>query len=311
MNVRNENEHQIQKFLELRSNLAAKTVEFYRCGLHKYLTYAGNSWPPTPELLAGFVGWCKSPPDGSQISDGSVAAYYRAVRTWVNWLHKTRRIASNPAKEIAEPKQPRTRIPKAPPVASTNALFDDLEEEIAFALKRKNPAKHWLEIRDFVIFSFMLGTGARVGEVSALLVSDVDLAACTAIFRRTKDKAPRVVSFSRRVASDLKLWLEVRSKFDIDPAVKSLFVTHYRGRWQKLLHWGIRDTLHRHCNRIGITDFSPHALRHAFAIRSLQNGGSLADIRDQLGHSDIATTNVYLIAADEEQAERIRKASPR
>lgn len=59
--------------------------------------------------------------------------------------------------------------------------------------------------------------------------------------------------------------------------------------------------------RAGVSRTSPHMLRHSFAVRYLRNGGNIEHLRNLLGHSSLATTQVYLVFADEERVKDFNK----
>jgi len=151
----NQNEYYINKFIRAKAGRRPRTVETYRVNLKRYVEFAGSSWPPTPDLLADYIAWLQS--DERELQDGTIAAYYRAVRTWINWLVNTEVLAKNPLKHIDEPQPPKKRVPKAPPKTTTEKFFNQLEAEIEFDLRMCRIVKSWMKVRDFTMVSFMLG----------------------------------------------------------------------------------------------------------------------------------------------------------
>ena len=140
-------------------------------------------------------------------------------------------------------------------------------------------------LRKRAILEFLLTSGCRVGEATGINRTDVDLENRTA--RVTgKGKKMRVVHFSEKCALLLERYLE--SRIDNDPA---LFVTKYGSR----LH---TSSIYQMMKELGETaqlarSLHPHRLRHTFATELLAKGADLSFIGDELGHTNLQTTQIY------------------
>jgi site-specific recombinase XerD len=73
----------------------------------------------------------------------------------------------------------------------------------------------------------------------------------------------------------------------------------------------MRQNLRELCKLAGIGQLSPHQFRNAYAVFSIRNRADLLDVQRQMGHVNIATTNRYLIVADEGRVKRHKASSPR
>ncbi|MBU7595724.1 tyrosine-type recombinase/integrase [Metabacillus halosaccharovorans] len=141
-------------------------------------------------------------------------------------------------------------------------------------------------LRNQVVVEFMLTTGCRVGEVHLLNKEDLDLENRTARVKG-KGKKIRTVHFTEKCAvlleKYLNLWRPRRS-----PAV---FVTRMGTRLSiRMIQVLIRDV----GKDAELTSrLHPHRLRHTFATELLAKGAELSFIGDELGHSDIGTTQIY------------------
>jgi site-specific recombinase XerD len=141
----------IQDFLHAKATKAPKTVQFYELGLRLYREHVGLHWPPTDSSINSFLAECKS----RGCKDGTLHAYYRALKTWCNWLYKRGKIEENPISLVEEPPRGK-KLPRAPRAADIEKLFEALE---AAAVLGK-----WNHIRDLAIFGLMYETGIRVNE---------------------------------------------------------------------------------------------------------------------------------------------------
>jgi site-specific recombinase XerD len=142
-------------------------------------------------------------------------------------------------------------------------------------------------LRDRAMLEFLLSSGCRVGEVHRLDRVDVDLESRTA---RVVGKGSKIrqVHFSEKCSLLLERYLESRKDGN-----QALFVTsgiisnRITRRWIEIIF-----------NRIGkeaglAGSLHPHRLRHTFATEFLAKGADLLFISDELGHSDLKTTQVY------------------
>jgi site-specific recombinase XerD len=142
-------------------------------------------------------------------------------------------------------------------------------------------------LRDRALLEFLLATGCRVGEVHRLDKSDVDLEnrSATVVGKGTKI---RQVHFTEKSALLLERYLQSRA--DDHP---SLFVSR-KGKPERLSTRWIGRLFNHLGKKAGIVGtLHPHRLRHTFATELLSKGADLLFIADELGHSDIQTTQIY------------------
>jgi integrase len=166
---------------------------------------------------------------------------------------------------------------------------------LAFILseaKRLDPAL-------YPIVLLLARTGMRIGEALALQAGDIDLDGRCIHIKRTwgsrakqnrehrfnspKGKRDRLVDMSKQLTDTMKLHLAQQSDpaawvFPGKAAGMPMHPTTFLGRWTRLLH------------QAGVTYQKPHVLRHTCASLLIQNGESLAYVKDQLGRSSIKIT---------------------
>ena len=124
--------------------------------------------------------------------------------------------------------------------------------------------------RDEAIVRFMFETGTRAGEVVALAVEDVDLAAGRAIVRRGKGGKGREVPFGPHTARAIDRYLRARRGHRLE-ARPELWLGD---RGKAFNYDGLHKTLTERAAKAGIVGFTPHKLRHTAAHRWLAAGGS-------------------------------------
>jgi integrase/recombinase XerC len=199
----------------------------------------------------------------------------------------------DPAQGIRAPKIQK-RLPKVLDVDQTSRLLGDKD-------------KSTLALRDRAMFELMYSSGLRVAELVGLDGPDLDLVEALAHVHGKGNKR-RVVPIGRFAVAALKEWLAIRHELanDDEPAV-------FVGRS------GARMTVRAVQARLKVLgrkqgmemNVHPHMLRHSFASHLLESSGDLRAVQELLGHSDIATTQVYTHLDFQHLAKVYDQAHPR
>ena len=145
-------------------------------------------------------------------------------------------------------------------------------------------------VRNRALVAVLWRCGLRLGEALALQPKDFDPDAGTLVVQRGKLGKRRVVGVDAGTAALVGRWLEVRRKRGING--RTLFCS-LRGRPMDQSY--VRHLLPRLARKAGVERrVHAHGLRHAFAVDMVRSGAPLYVVRDALGHSSVATTQVYL-----------------
>lgn len=287
----------VKKFLTAKAGKSHSTVAGYRRSLEHFIQVAGDDWPPDEDAIQEFFITA-----AQSLSRSTVYGRYKTLKVFFNWCVKRRILKpdENPMRYIEQPPKPPELIPRAPREEYVDKLLGWLGDQARASIAHGVLTNNWTAVRDFAIVSFLCGTGVRVGELEHVEVDDLELDLNRAYLSETKTNIARYVLFSEQVREDLELWLSVRDTLPVSH-ITTLFVSdvvHSKKDWHAFTHTGVRQMLIRKCEKLGIEPYlNPHAFRHYWAIQTLRRGGSLLDVRNQLGHRDIATTNRYLTAA--------------
>jgi site-specific recombinase XerD len=195
--------------------------------------------------------------------------------------------------------------------------------EVARSMRTRPKAPHRALVYE-TVFALLYGLGLRVGEVTRLLVGDVDFEHATLLVRDTKFYKSRLVPFGPRMGERLASYVDHRFGAHADPEAP-LFSFTRRGA----VHEGtISLTFHSLLPRLGLNVpagvCAPrlHDLRHAFAVGTLLRwyrsgidpSARLIQLTTFLGHADPASTAVYLTITEEllrEADRRFRVFAPR
>lgn len=266
-------------YLVAERRLAANTVVSYASDLNFFLDYLAraNIRAPhhiTSSHLRGFFRHCH----GQKISTRSNARRLAALRAFFDFLVREKIIIENPVTDIDPPKTG-SSLPKA---LST----DEVDRLLALP-----PLKTPLLLRDYAMLYLLYATGMRVSELVSLPVKSCSL---TSFQVRVvgKGNKERIIPFGepagRRINEYLASGRPALLKKNTSPF---LFLSNRGTAMTRSRFWQIINAL---AARAGIRQrISPHMLRHSFATHLLAGGADLRAVQMMLGHSDIATTQIY------------------
>jgi site-specific recombinase XerD len=161
-------------------------------------------------------------------------------------------------------------------------------------------------IRDRALFSTLWRGQLRVSEATALEPHDIDLDACTIHVRHGKGDKARLVVIDRQTVTLIRNWLARRSLLGLDAATR-VFCTL---KGTPLSRIQVAVTIALRGRKAGLKKrVHPHGLRHTGASELAAEGVPLIEIRDQLGHTSLATTAAYI--SNLYPGERIKRLSER
>ncbi|MEM7125851.1 MAG: tyrosine-type recombinase/integrase [Chloroflexota bacterium] len=175
---------------------------------------------------------------------------------------------------------------------SVHQVIEDkvLTEQQVFKLldRLKNP-KHQLMV--YLLYA----SGGRINEFINLAWKDVQ--DNYIIFRETKGDKLRRVPIAASVMEMLREYkVDTNAPTSADDYV---FQAYYGRQFKQMTRHAVNDFLRRISKELGYK-VTPHMLRHSIATHSINRGTSVHTLRDRLGHSSIAVTNVYLHSDDDE-----------
>lgn len=180
-------------------------------------------------------------------------------------------------------------------------------EEVARLLEA--PQKDTPEgMRDYAMLELMYSSGLRVSEICSLSESDID--AKERIMRvRGKGSKTRLVPVGDYAIEAINAYKVARKEMLGKRIVNELFITRRGAKMSRKTFW---YNIKKYAFAVGIQkNVKPHILRHSFATHLLQNGANLMSIREMLGHSDLATTQIYTTLLNEQIRTQHAQKHPR
>ena len=291
--------------LRVERGLSQNTVLAYGRDLGKLLAFTAESGVDEVEQvdLGVVAGWIR---DMSKAGLGprSTARHLSSARGLCKFLMREGVLRADPTELAARPRFGR-KLPRALGEAEMLTLIE-------------TPSPDTLRgLRDRAMLSMMYAAGLRVSELVALTVGDVDRSRGI-VSALGKGKKRRLVPLGEVALDHLSAYLEARQADTKTQAKRGaklqkiselLFPSPRGGRLTRQAFWKIVGKTARGGGLRG--HVHPHQLRHSFATHLLSGGADLRSVQTLLGHSNIATTEIYTHVSQDRVRQAYRKAHPR
>jgi integrase/recombinase XerC len=177
------------------------------------------------------------------------------------------------------------------PLKMPHSIEVPLSEQEMMRLIQNFPTPNTYEdLRDQIMIELLYSTGIRRAELISLLVFNVNLEQrwIKVIGKRNKE---RIIPLLDALIPRLQSFLSMRRKAFENPISDYLFLTNSGNKIYDSL---VYRTINRYLREVsGKTKKSPHILRHTFATHLLNNGADINSVKELLGHSTLASTQVY------------------
>jgi integrase/recombinase XerD len=266
-------------YLQVEKGLAPHTLESYARDLARLQQWSSANQKVLVDLTrADLRKWIASlSRDG--LAPTSVTRAVSAVRGFFKFLMLDGHIKRHPAEDLDTP-QRFSYLPKFLTEDEINRLFaaPDISTDEG--------------IRDRALLEIMYAAGLRVSELVSLKQSDVDLHTGMVVCHGKGSKERRV-PLGKSAIHWLQHYAAVKAAYGKQD---STIMFLQRGKpFTRQLAWLI---IKRYAESVGISNVSPHTLRHSFATHLIQHGADSRSVQALLGHSDISTTQIYTHITD-------------
>lgn len=205
------------------------------------------------------------------------AHYLTVLNSFYNFLCDEEKIQKNPCENIKQPKLPKT-LPNYLTIEEVDKLLD---------LRLDNP----LAYRNKAMLELLYSTGVRISELIELKLHNIDFTdeLIRVIGKGSKE---RIIPLGEEAIKYLSMYVNQYRNLILKTKTSDyLFINNFGN---KITRQGFFKIIKKECKNHGIEkNVSPHTLRHSFATHLLNNGADLRVIQELLGHSDIATTQIY------------------
>ena len=281
-------------YLLIDKKYSDKTIKSYMNDLYKFYEY-------TKINKLSFIGIKKQNIieyekylNNLKISSNSINHNISVLRSFYKFLTLNNKNIKNPIEYIDTPKLDK-HLPKVLSLEQVKKLLDvDLIDKYSY--------------RDKAMLETMYATGLRVSELVNLKINDIDFDSCL-IKTLGKGSKERVIP-----VGDYAILFILKYLNDFRPQLLKKDFNDYlflNNRGTKIS----RQTFYKLIEKLAIkknikTKISPHTLRHSFATHLLDRGADIVSIKEMLGHSSLATTQIYTHISNKKLQEDYSKFHP-
>lgn len=232
----------------------------------------------------------------------TVARKIASLRTFYKYLYRERKVDSNPAMNLNNPKRPKS-LPKF--------LTPDEVENILNNTKIETPAGY----RNRTILELLWATGMRISELSGLNFGDLNLGN-NEIRVFGKGSKERIILVTDRAKNYLERYIEtarplIPKGFPVPPQNEDspVFINNTGYRLQTRT---VRNAINEIVEKINLPKHvTPHVFRHSFATHLIENGADLRIVQELLGHASISNTQIYTHVSTQHLKEVYNETHPR
>lgn len=284
-------------YLRYERNYSEKTVSAYGedlLQLEEFAREEAGDFNPVevkPDLIRE---WIVSLMDKGYTST-SVNRKLSSLRSFYKYLLRQGRVEVDPLRKISGPKNKKT-LPSFLKESEMNKLLDETDFGDGFK-----------GCRDHLIIEMFYATGMRLSELIDLDDKDVDFSASLLKVTGKRNKQ-RLIPFGDELRDTMLAYVDVRNE-TVSERSGAFFIRENGERLYKNL---VYNLVKRNLSKVvTLKKRSPHVLRHTFATTMLNNEAELGAVKELLGHSSLATTEIYTHTTFEELKKVYKQAHPR
>lgn len=285
-------------YLQYEKRYSANTIISYSADLNEFFNYLHFQFGKTAlkdinhTLIRSWLADLKD----NNLTSKSINRKISSLKSFFKYCVRTELLASSPMGKIISPKIGK-RLPVFVKGDETKLLVQALNDS----------AETWKSLNAKMLITIFYNTGMRLSELISLKEKQIDFSR-SSIKVLGKGNKERVIPISKETIASIKEYQQLKSK-EIGVAEDFLLVTE---KGKKLYPKYAYLLVNQYLATVGTLDKkSPHVLRHTFATHLMNNGADLNAVKELLGHSSLASTQVYTHNTIEKLKDIHKKAHPK
>ncbi len=277
--------------LDFKEN-SPKTIYWYKAAFRRLLAFKTIQTVSelNKPLVKAWIHWGK---EEHNWSPKTRREYLKAISLFLDWCVSEEYTECNPIKKMDRPKLPK-RIPKHLPLDKAYELLD-------WTIHLKYPYQFEKKRAIAIIAAFMF-TGVRKEELRSIKMDDMDLGNRLLTVIEGKGKKDRKIPLTDKFIPILNDYLKDRKRMKKECPYFFTAMRQDSQMGDKVIYRLVEKLR----SKSGIY-FTPHMLRHTFAVLMLESECGLYELSEMMGHADISTTTIYLTATIDHLRREITK----
>ena len=282
--------------------LSTHTVRAYLGDLDSFIEHLANNG--VTEIVDVSLQLIRSWLATQQVRGGARTTLSRravSIRLFTKWATRRGYIAVDVGATLATPKSHHT----LPGVLTQGDAVTAIDSMATRAAEFDTPTS----IRDVALVELLYATGARVSEVCGLDLEDLDFHRNT-IRVLGKGNKERMIPMGAPAVKALNTYINgARIQLANDKSGRALFLG---ARGKRIDQRAVRTVVYEALSALeGVERMGPHSLRHSAATHLLEGGADLRTVQEILGHSSLATTQIYTHVSTDRLRQAFKQAHPR
>lgn len=285
-------------YLKFEKRYSQHTIISYQTDLEQFFTFLISQYdsPSLSAITPGFIRSWLAEMRSENITPKSLNRKISSLKSFFKFLMKQGIVQQSPLTTIVAPKISK-RLPSFVPEGDMKTL----QQYVEFA-------DTWKGHTDKLLIDLFYATGMRLSELIGLRESHVDKAN-SQIKVLGKGNKERIIPVSRELVDRLQHYIQEKRKLDGEVNSTNLFVNEKgKSLYPKYVYSVVKTNL---ALVTTLQKKSPHVLRHTFATHLTNNGADLNAVKELLGHSSLAATQVYTHNTIDKLKDAFKKAHPK
>lgn len=283
-------------YIEAEKRYSPCTVKAYSSDLAEFANYLKEHYQTElpeatqPEIRSYVVDLVDL-----KFSASSIHRKMSVLKSYYKYLQRNGRVRVNPASQVPLPK-----IPKRLPVFVEESRMENIEAA-------EVNGEDFTAYRDYLIIEMFYGTGVRLAELIGMADEDIDTAnkRVKVLGKRNKE---RIIPLTESLSEEIEHYRRLRAA-KVVSGQNAFFITEKGMPMpRRMVYLIVKNCLHLYTD---LVKCSPHVLRHTFATHLLNQGADLNAVKELLGHSSLASTQVYTHNTIEKLKKDYASAHPR
>jgi integrase/recombinase XerD len=282
----------VESFLthvELELGLSPNTTAAYRTDLLDFAEFCAATSTPllasTPDTLTAYLRYMQ---EQKNLAINSILRHTASLKMFFRFAKARALVPADPTELLETPHNWK----KLPDVLTR----DQVSALIAAAGNADEESANRLALRDIAIIELFYACGLRASELADMTLDDLhfDLGVVRIIGKGRKERivpvgTPAIAATEKYIHNLRPLLLAVKTT-RAKAKINRLFLTRSGGPMTRVVLWQLVQKLSA---KAGLRAIHPHTLRHSFATHLLSGGADLRIVQELLGHSNVATTQIY------------------